>query len=501
MPQATGTHAPAMDFASLDLLRRTHPAWRLLLADHAPFIIAFLHRAFIVPNTRSLSQYDLSGQLEDELHAVREHQGTAAFPKSATEYLDDWAADDRGWLRKYYPPGTDEPAFDLTAATEKAIEWLSNLKQRQLVATESRLLTVLDLLRQLTQGTETDPAAQLAELERRKAKLEAEIQRVREGRLETMDPARVQDRFLAMAGTARALLSDFREVDQSFRNLDRSVREQIATWTGGKGALLAEVFGERDLIGDSAQGRSFRAFWDFLMSPPLQEELETALAHVLKLPAVQELAPDPRLVRIHHDWLAAGEVTQRTTARLSAQLRRFLDEQASLENRRISHLIRSVEQHALAIRDAQPSGHVADVDELSPAIQLPLERPLFQLAFKPRFSDEAIEEGGGDVPADALYEQIFVDRPRLKANVARALQDRPQVSLAEVLRAHPLEHGLAEVIAYLAIAAEDAGASIDPERTQAIEWDDSGAGVRRRATIPTVLFTRAATAVEERPCL
>jgi hypothetical protein len=134
-----------------------------------------------------------------------------------------------------------------------------------------------------------------------------EIERVREGRLATMEPARVQDRFLAMAETARALLSDFREADQGFRALDRSVREQIATWERGKGALLAEFFGERDHIGDSAQGRSFRAFWDFLMSPPLQEELTSGLERVLELPAVQELRPDPRLARIHHDWLAAGE--------------------------------------------------------------------------------------------------------------------------------------------------------------------------------------------------
>jgi hypothetical protein len=40
-----------------------------------------------------------------------------------------------------------------------------------------------------------------------------------------------------MASTARALLSEFREVDQSFRMLHRSARERIATWDGSKGAL------------------------------------------------------------------------------------------------------------------------------------------------------------------------------------------------------------------------------------------------------------------------
>ena len=497
MPQARGTHAPVMDLASLELLRRTHPAWRLLLADHAPFIASFLHHAFVVPNERSIPAPALAARLDDALYAARELQGPDALPRSAPEYLDDWAGDDHRWLRKYYPPGTDDPAFDLTPAAEKAIEWLSGLEQRQLVATESRLLTVLELLRQLTVGTETDPAVQLADLERRRAVLDAEIQRVRGGRLETMEPARVKDRFLAMAGTARALLADFREVDQGFRELDRLVREQIATWAGGKGALLAEVFGERDHIGDSAQGRSFRAFWDFLMSPPLQEELAAALERVLSLPAVQELDPDPRLARVHHDWLAAGEVTQRTVARLSSQLRRFVDEQSSIENRRIGQLVRAVEEHALALREAPPAGAVAELDALAPELRLPFERPLFEPPFRPSFSSDPVEDAPGDVPADALYEQVYVDRQALRAKVARGLQDRAQVSLAEVLWAHPLERGLAELLAYLAIAAEDRCALIDADRTQRVEWTDS-AGIRRRATIPTVIFAREMPPGEER---
>jgi len=502
MSPATGTNSPTIDHASLELLRRTHPAWRLLIADHAPLVASFLHAAFIAPNARGLSQHALAARLDDELHALREQHGEDAYPRSAAQYLDEWASDGRGWLRKYYPQGSDEPAYDLTPATEKALEWLAGLERRQLVSTESRLLTVLDLLRQLTMGTETDPAAHLADLERRRARLDEEIQRVRAGRLETMEPARVQDRFLAMATTARGLLSDFREVDQSFRDLDRSARERIATWSGGKGALLDEVLGGRDVIGDSSQGRSFRAFWDFLMSPPLQEELAAGLERVLALPAVRELEPDPRLARIHHDWLAAGEVTQRTVARLSAQLRRFLDEQASVETRRIGQLVRELEAHALALRDAPPAGAVAELDAFAPELRLPLERPLFEPPFRPVFAGGAIEGALEDVPADALYAQHFVDRAALRANVARALEERAQVSLAELVTAHPLERGLAELLAYFALAAEDPGAFIDAERTQHVEWEDA-AGVRRRASVPAVVFTRRRTsppaAAELRP--
>ena len=88
-------------------------------------------------------------------------------------------------------------------------------------------------------------------------------------------PALVRDRFLQFIQLARDLLADFREVESNFRKLDRTVRERIALWEGSKAALLEEIMGERDAIAESDEGKSFRAFWDFLMSPARQEELRT----------------------------------------------------------------------------------------------------------------------------------------------------------------------------------------------------------------------------------
>jgi len=38
-----------MDFDHLRYLHRSHPAWTLLRAEHAPMVIGFLHRTFIIP--------------------------------------------------------------------------------------------------------------------------------------------------------------------------------------------------------------------------------------------------------------------------------------------------------------------------------------------------------------------------------------------------------------------------------------------------------------------
>lgn len=479
-----------LDHDTLDLLRGRHAAWRLLRAEHSPLILSFLHRVFVVPNARAIAQPDLTSRLDDYLFELRERLGEGVYPRSAAEYLDAWASDDAGYLRKYYPAaGGDEPSFDLTPAAEKAVEWVTGLRSRPFVATESRLLTVFDLLRQIVEGTEQDRGARMADLRARRHQIDSEIRRLEAGDVTLMDDAAVRDRFLQLASTARALLSDFREVEQNFRELDRGVRERIALWQGSKGELLEDIFGERDAIGDSDQGRSFRAFWDFLMSPSRQEELTSLLERVLTLPAVQALSPESRLGRVHYDWLDAGEVAQRTVARLSEQLRRFLDDQLFLENKRIMTVIREIEQSALALRSEPPAGPFAEIEDSAAAVELPMDKPLFVPPWKPVVDSAGVDVGEALIAADALYEQVYVDRARLADNVRRSLETFPQAALAAIVDAHPLENGLAELVAYLAIASEDGRHVIDDQHRQTIQWIDSQ-GVPRQATLPLVIFHR-----------
>ena len=162
-----------LDYDTLDIMRRRNPAWRFLRADHAPLAAAFLHTAFVEPNNRVLAESELAEALEDEMFKLRERLGPEKFPKSAVEYLNEWADPAKEWLRKFYPPDSDEPHYDLTPATEKAITWLGSLAQRKFVGTESRLLTLVDLLEQIKSGSETDPEERIADLRRRKAEIES----------------------------------------------------------------------------------------------------------------------------------------------------------------------------------------------------------------------------------------------------------------------------------------------------------------------------------------
>ncbi len=482
-----------LDFATLDALRTHHPAWRLLRSDHAPLVASFLHRVFVTPNVRVMAAADLAEALEDELYALRLHLGESAFPKPALEYLNDWAAPDKGWLRKFYRPGTDEAQFDLTPATEKAIAWLAQLSERQFVGTESRLLTLFDLLKQMSEGSEADPAKRIAELHKKRDDIDAEIAQVLAGDVPLLDDTALKDRFQQFMQGARELLTDFREVEHNFRQLDRRVRERIALWEGSKGALLEDIMGERDAIADSDQGKSFRAFWDFLLSSRRQEELTELLDRVLALPAVADLNPDTRTRRVHYDWMEAGEHTQRTVAALSQQLRRFLDDQAWLENRRIMDILRGIESKALALRESPPTGSVMEMAEAQADVELAMERPLFTPAIKPVIADLALQAGDENIDAQALFDQVVVDKAQLIRHIRHALQDKAQITLSELVATQPLQQGLAELVAYLQLGSEAFSTVVDEGTPEPIRWQTvatDGQAITRSARLPRVIFMR-----------
>jgi hypothetical protein len=100
-----------LDYKTLEALRQNHPAWRLLASQHASLIVSFLQQIFVSKNVRVIDQADLVEALEDQLFQLREQCGEALFPRSAMDYLDDWAAPEKGWLRKFYRQDSDEVQY------------------------------------------------------------------------------------------------------------------------------------------------------------------------------------------------------------------------------------------------------------------------------------------------------------------------------------------------------------------------------------------------------
>ncbi|WP_067547123.1 DUF3375 domain-containing protein [Nocardia crassostreae] len=476
-----------MQFEHRESLRRHHAAWRLLRADNAPLVLSFLGTVFVDENVRTIPAGDLESRLDDELYALNQRLGDGTFPKSPAAYLNDWSAPESGWLRKYYPPDSDEVHFDATPAVEKALAWVKALEERAFVGTESRLNTVFELLRQMAFGAETDPQVRLVELRRRRDALDAEILAVTADRFSLLDPVALRDRYQQFTSTARELLADFREVEANFRQLDRELRARIATWAGSKGELLDEMLGSRDSIAESDQGRSFRAFYDFLLSYERQSEFTELLERVQELEAIGD--PDPRMRRIHHDWLDAGSRTQSMVRLLSEQLRRFLGDQVWLENRRVMDILRSIEASTVRVRSIGEPDVSVELDATAPEVVLPLERPLYRVVERAPLVTTDIVEAAEEVDADLLFQQVFVDPERLAEGVRAVLRRRAQIGLATLLADRPLEQGLAELVTYLSLNDPEFEVVFDEEQRDHVCWCDSD-GVSRAADVPRITFVR-----------
>jgi hypothetical protein len=476
-----------MRFEDLDVLRRGHAAWRLLRAEHVPFVLGFLGGVFIEDNVRTIAETELTSRLDDELYDLDNRLGAGTFPKSAKAYLDDWSAPDVGWLRKYYPPDTDEAHYDATPAVEKAYAWVAGLRQREFVGTESRLNTVFDLLRQIVFGTETDPEARLVELRRRRIAIDAQIAAVEAGRFTILEPAAQRDRYQQFVATAWSLLADLREVEDNFRGLDRTLRAKITAWDGAKGDLLDDVLGDRNSITASDQGRTFQAFFDFLLSPDRQAEFVDLLTRVHLLAGIGE--PDQRLLRVHHAWLDAGERAQATVRLLSEQLRRFLDDEVWLENRRVMDILREIETTAVTLRDVRDPDVRCEIDGTAPTLVLPMERPLYRPVVKVPLDSDGIVEADDELDPTALFEQVFVDRERLSRTIRAELAGRPQVGLADVVARNPIEQGLAELISYLSLDDDSFHVVFDETTHEHVEWTDEQDRIRR-ARVPRVTYAR-----------
>ncbi len=475
-----------MNYEYLESLRKNHPAWRLLSADSAPLVISFLEMTFIRDNIRSIKESYLEEKLDDYLIHIRSIYGEDSFPRSSSEYLDDWSESTHGWVRKYYPRTGDEAEYDITPAAEKAVEWIRTFEKKEFAGTESRLLLIFTMLRELVSSAETDPEKRIAELEKRKAEIDMEIERIKDGQIASFDTRQIRENLWRIEEQIRNLMSDFREVEDNFRSLDRRAREKIATGTLGKSEILDEIFNQHDSIEQSEQGRSFSAFWVFLMSQNRQDELDRNVEKILGL---AETGGSSVLHSMKYNLLDAGDRAKKILGNLNEQLRTFLDEKKWLDNKRIMDLIKSVEEKALKIRNNPPKENdFFELDSLTPVIDLPMERKLFTPPEKPPVLAEELSKGIADTVPDSLYSQHYVDETRLRDNIRMILADKSQVTLKEIGETRPFEKGLSEIITYMVIASKDENSLIHESDTQEIEYTDNE--MIKRISLPKVIFTR-----------
>ncbi|MEM7180928.1 MAG: DUF3375 domain-containing protein [Spirochaetota bacterium] len=478
-----------MDYQHLLHLKETSSAIKLFRMDHFPLIASFFIEVFKHTNRQSIPQEELLEKLQNHLQASKQQDSNSRYTGKPSYYIDNWSQD--GLLRKYYPNDSDEPEFELTPDTEKALVWLEELASpKEFVGTESRLLQIFALLRKIVYYAEESIEEKVTRLEQEKQDLEEQIKQLRNGQQTPKDPRQVKENYYELYANAKALLADFRQIEYNFRELNHSIREEQIRTNTSKGKVLDKVFAVQEKLWQSNQGKSFRSFWEWMMSQNKQEEFDTLLRTVHNLPEVKEISQDNFLLKLKVYLIEAGEKVNHSNHILFEQLRKFLDNKESVDNKRIKTLLQEIKQLALRCKKQTPNKDFIGLSE-RPKLSLHHNRPLWDPTEKHTVANEEIVEGDiSKVDAFSLFTQFYVDPQEIEQKIHASLQQQQQISLKDILAKYPVEKGIVEVITYLNAASKNSKAQISSEKQEIVTIHNQHTGKEYQLQLPEVIFVR-----------
>lgn len=177
-------------------------AWRLLRADNAPIILAFLVDLFVEETEVPFSRARVA--LDAELQRCRE-LGIWETETSAGAYLNQWIR--MGWLREM------DDLLTRTDASDVAIRFGQSLDQRGAGTTASHLRIVQEAVREFAVAISPDAGERVALLEHKKAEIQQEIDALNAGVVTQLTEVEQRERIREIYHLASVLTGDFRRVE------------------------------------------------------------------------------------------------------------------------------------------------------------------------------------------------------------------------------------------------------------------------------------------------
>ncbi|HVU97198.1 MAG TPA: DUF3375 domain-containing protein [Puia sp.] len=456
-----------MAATELSYLLETAPSVQIIRMRNAHWVIPFLFKAFKSENVLSLPESRLIGLLAEELRNHSEE--IEDLEEARIEFGEDEESRSRkyllNWVQKRllqdFPDAEAVTQYQLSAHTEKIFQWLQSLEKRQFVGTESRFRFLFQTLREMVEYTEDDTTKRLEELKNRKAEIDKEIKRIEMGfKPEIYTNAQIRERMEWFVRLSHELISDFREVEDNFKYIHRQIVEQHTKAEKNKGVIVGYAFEAYDALRKSDQGKSFYAFWDFLISREGQEEWRLLTDQLLQLLADRNIENDGDFVEnIKSLLLRQGRNVYESNDRMAEKLSRIITEKEIARHRRLRQQIGSIKELIFRVMENETPACGIELSEIVP-IRMNMERKLnlsekqgVAIVKQPTGAMEKIEdlERFG-----RLLSAKHIDKKKLWENVESILKSKTTATLLEVIESVGLEHGVAEVVSYFGFIREKA---------------------------------------------
>lgn len=475
-----------MNFEYLKNLKQTNQTLKLLNSDNIAMMVSFFFIAFIKEKNITLKHSSILNLLDDYLYSLNQSYENL-YPKNAKEYLEDFCSDKNGYLRKYHG-SDDEPLYELTPHTQKALEFLESLEKKEFVGSRSKFNVIFELLEDLEFETNYSDAQRIEALEKQKEQLDTQIESIKMKKDIRFDSSRVKEHFMLLDETARKLKYDFTEIEYNFRELNRLAMEQIATREDAKSEVLSSIFDIEDSIRQKDQGKSFFAFWQLLTDAKRSERLSNLIENLYANPIIKEFDHDEKLKELKYELLQSGQKISGVSSKLIEQLRRYIDDRVWIENRRILELCKRIEKTALIVKSDTPKTKNFHTIKTSKAtIKSVFENSLYTVKQQKDFI-QTLEEKTIEINLDSFYHQFFIDEEQLKRNIKKILLHKPQCTMKDINKEYGITKGVAELIGYLSIAKNSSNARVEDEKQKIkiVDFD----GDTKTVVIPKIVFIK-----------
>lgn len=448
-----------MDEEFLHLFEES-PALRLMRGRLGSFVVGFFFKTFKKWGSSEASEEELIATLSEHIEQVRELEDFDAPKRLPQDYLEEWCDEDHRYMTKTYDEDREEYVFRLTRHSEKALSWLQDLlsmQQRGYATTESRFNRILIEMEGLSQGVNADPASRIKDLSRKRDEIEEEIQRIREtGEAPIFGEDVIRDQVYDLSDLVEHFLSDFRAIEEFFKDHAREISKLYAQGDASKGDIVEHVLDADEELRSCDQGKSYFGFRSMMTNPTLARQFRNLAEQTSDIARRRGLDPNKTFLSLSERLFGEAGSAHGAYGRISRKLRQVVGDHAGGGGRQVRETLSQIRKSAYLLRDDSPVDWEFEID---------IRPQFFGLMESDFWEPKSVEPFAPITPADigdiGWINEILnsvgepLDLHKFRERVDLALEEVEKVSLTEMVDKYPLERGVVDVVCYRVVAGED----------------------------------------------
>jgi hypothetical protein len=475
-------------------IRRANVSWALLASRRGPLVMGCLKPLF----EESQDELGWDDAVEKLARMFAEYANDDEFGIAPDEQVALARAELRDWLKRGLVAERDGRLI-ATDALQKVFHFLASLEEEHMTSTASRLATVQREIENLEARLNPDRNKRADYLRRRIAGLERELAQVERGEFEVLGGARAQEGIREVYQLALSLRADFRRVEDSYRDADRQLRQNIVRSDQNRGSVLELLLDGHDELLRTPEGGVFENFYQQLGEAVELDEMKARLRSILESPeATAALSPRQQ---VDLRWLVPGLVREserviQARARGERDVRGFIKAGQAGEQHRVGALLNDILEAATDMDWTSASLRRSPGPLLPVGISIPLLPLVQRLRFKEADSEgaEDLDLSASEARIDEVAEDFWaaldgLDRLALHRQTLGALEEAEQgLTVGELAAVLPPTHDLETLAYWLSLGRETEAAFTEERETCGIEDRN---GVPTRFDLPLITLMAA----------